>query len=233
MEGPMLNRMGPSYKLMPNLMKGQKRGYKRSNKRSNILKSLNKRVAHIEMSTQPKHHDTELIGVTSAYDNVYFLTLNDPIQGDEDTSRIGDRIICKKLEVNQLCLQGGSSATAVRILIIHDFNNTITTAAQVFAGYSGDFATVYQPITWDSKSNFKILHDAFIPIRSWDESGVGRVSIAAVSRFTLKFNIQTRFDSTSTTINAGSIKLVFASNAPNTGTKPSLNAYYRLVFVDS
>lgn len=197
------------------------------------LRNLNKRVAHLEQTRQKKIRDTEIISVDSAYDNVYILTLNDPAQGNTDTSRVGDKIINVGLQANVEFRQDASPATVCRILIIHDFNNTITQASDIFSGYSSNYATPYQLMTWDFQRNFKVLYDRLIPIRSWDESGVGRVSMSAIKQIYLKFNIPTRFDDASTTINAGAIKLVLTSNAPNSGSKPGCTGYFRVMFYDS
>jgi hypothetical protein len=197
------------------------------------IQSLNARVAHLESQVQEKHHDIELISVDSAYDAVYILTVNDPDQGDSDTERIGDRIRMHSFSGRMEARQDGSPATVVRFMIIHDFNNTITSAADIFEGYSGNYATPFQMTVWDHQNSFRVLYDILLPIRSWDETSVGRVNISKLFNFSVRANITTRFDNGSTTITHGAVKIIITSNCPDSGAKPGVTGFMRLVYVDN
>jgi hypothetical protein len=186
---------------------------------------LTRRVSKLERAIQTKHDDTVLQGETYAYDAWFTADLNVIAQGDADTERIGDRISNLCLDVNYLVKQNGSTANVSRFIVIWDKQNTISTQADLLAADTSAFAFISH-FNYDTQSQFTVLHDQLILHDGvYNDSWLGTNCIQLGNRIT-------RFNSASTTINTGVVKMFLLSDVADAGTKPAMWMTVRFYFTD-
>jgi hypothetical protein len=188
-------------------------------------RKLPKRVSKLERAIQVKHDDTVLEGEEYAYDAWFTVILNVVTQGDADTERIGDRISNLCLDVNFLAKQNGSTANISRFIVIFDKQNTISTQADLLSG-STDAYSYLSHFNYDTQSQFTVLHDQLILHDGvYNDSWPGSVCIKLGNRVT-------RFNSATTTINTGAVKMFLLSDVADSGNKPAMWMTIRFYFTD-
>lgn len=183
------------------------------------------RVAKLERAVQVKHDDTVLQGETYAYDAWFTIDLNVVDQGDADTERIGDRITNLCLDVNYLVKQNGSNANVTRFIVIWDKQDTISTQADLLAASTANYSYLSH-FNYDTQSQFIVIHDEFILHDGvYNDSWQGSKCINLWNRIT-------RFNSATTTINTGVVKMFLLSDVADSGGKPAMWMAIRFYFSD-
>lgn len=186
----------------------------RSKKLSMVLASIeNKRVLHDFTPTT--------VGTTSE-----FTLINSVSQGDTQSSRNGNKIMCNYLTGN-FDIKVDPSATVptqFRVLFVYDkqTNGAAPTYAEIISP-----TAIYGLRNVNEYYRFKILYDKTFWV---DNIGPSTKHV----RFNKKFKLQTRFDSTTGVVSAismGSIYMVVVSS-DNTN-QPTFQGAVRLGFYDN
>lgn len=129
-----------------------------------------------------------------------------PAQGDGATNRNGDSIKLKNLTLRGDIAYNGTTPETVRMMIINDKENSITTGSDILE-YTGVQTAPYSPKNPNYKYDSKIIYDktmtidSQIPLRKFD--------------IVLKLNHHMNFLATTTTIVNNSLKLLVIGQTSN------------------
>lgn len=147
-------------------------------------------------------------------------------QGDTDVSRTGDKISIERIEAR---FNGGMTAAGsnqVRLMLIRDKGNSITSVGQVLDSTALNTVNAAQgPYEEDTRENFEVLMD-----RTFMLDNVTNYQFQTRYSKTYRKGKPVLFNNNSTTVNKGQIKLLLISDllAPNV----ALDYYVRVWFTD-
>ncbi len=188
-------------------------------KHTKLIRKLNK-------STELKYIDSSINDSNVSYDNVSIDTFNDVAQGLGDSQRVGDRLFMTSFDFKFVCGVDNSSAGNIRVIIIYDKANTITSWADLMVN-DVDTQRWLSSFTVDRRKEFIVLKDMVINCDGTHYSKQFR-------RVKKKINKITSFSSGTTTIEVGALKMFFTSDVANAATnKPFLQGYLRINYQDS
>jgi hypothetical protein len=148
-------------------------------------------------------------------------------QGNSDSTRVGDRILCFKITVllNRVMDAGSTGYHSLRFVIIHDKQNTISNANRVFLNPDNEYAPNC-PFVKDRQLEYSVLYDSHA--NHMDEYNTGDCT-----HITRNITIKTQFVGAGTTISSGALKIVALSNQPSTASPPQLYGTIRLDYTDA
>lgn len=206
-------------------------GYKRKGKNVNLAvdsKQIMKEVAQLRglLNTEFKYKDTS--GTITAQSNTAtFVLLNGITQGDTVSTRTGNTIRVKSVEINsQFILNPGLSNSVIRQLLVIPLktNGMVPNFSDIIqAGGTNTIA----PRNLLLRSNFLILKDERIDLVAGHNSVV-------THKCYRKVDIKTVYEVANTLISGISshpIYVIYLSNMSTLG--PSVNYYHRIRYLDN
>jgi hypothetical protein len=158
----------------------------------------------------------------------HIIDLNNVPQGLGDSSRVGDRLQCKRLTMKLWRVSPGSASGrfSLRFLMIEDRMNMLTSVDQILMSADSAYAP-FLCFVKDYRRNFRVLYDS--GSNHMDQYNKGD----CIER-TKPLNVQTRFIAGTTQIAAGAVKLVVISNQASTSNnRPILIGQVRVDYTDS
>lgn len=174
------------------------------------------------VNVETKYHDTTY-GSSTSWTGLLYTVANVP-QGDTDTSRDGDSIKCQNLDMRYLIDSSSVSPAVVRIMVIEDKQNKLSTPADLLTT-TGVLQAVLSDKKHDRRFQSKVLYDQchVVSPNSSNDLVYRRVKLA--------LGHHTQFDAGSTTINTGDYKVLVISNR---GTNlPFVSLDTRLTYTDN
>lgn len=157
----------------------------------------------------------------------YLANLNDVQQGVSDSQRVGDRIRTHSMKLKLWRVIPGSATGrfSVRVLIIHDRQNSITNGNEVLLNPDSAYSPLL-PFVKDYRLRFTVLYDS--GANHMDQYNKGD-TIEWHAKILTKVQFLQGTDEPVT----GSIKLLAFSNQASTGTQPLLIGTVRYNFTDA
>lgn len=206
-------------------------GYKRKNKNVSLAldsKQIMKEVSQLRnlLNTEFKYNDTS--GTISNQNTVAnFILLNGITQGDTASTRTGNTIRVKSVEINsQFILNAGLSSSVVRQLLVIPLKTDGIVPNYADIIQSGGTNTI-APRNLLLRSNFLILKDEKIDLVAGHNSVV-------THKCYRKVDIKTVYDVANTLISGISnhpIYVIYISNQATLG--PAINYYHRIRYLDN
>lgn len=185
-------------------------------KMANTVRSL------INVETKYKDYDrTE----TSINQNGVLRTLNDPAQGTSASTRVGDSILMKSIDIRGE-IYANTSPAYLRMILIIDKQNTITTAAQILEN-TGTYYSVHSQYNQDNRKQFSVLYDR---TRFVDQTTNQDNHLFHIRK---KLSRHVKFDTGTITINTGALKLLCISNANVAAAEPTTRYRSRFTYIDN
>lgn len=159
-----------------------------------------------------------------SYDG-FVSIINVPPQGITDHQRVGDSILNKQFRIRGW-LQRQGADTMVRMIIIKDKQNTVTTTADYFQSTG----TIYSPFEYKKEDNMfqsKKLYDELYCLTTDENAKVFDVKLNDLDD-------HTTFDNATTTITTNAYKIIFISDqVPSSGTEPTVTYRSRFDYIDN
>jgi hypothetical protein len=202
-----------------------RRGRRRAANRNQLTnRQLNKRLTRLEMSVEDKIADVLYTNSAVDYDGDN-QTLNGISQGDSDTTRDGDSIMCKSLHIHGQVASDGADIGCIRVIVVHDFQNTLTLIDDVIET-TGSGTAFLSHINWDQRKSFKVLSDRrYQVMESWKDFNQFDLN--------MKLGIRTQFAAGQSTIVTGAIKVFcISSSDPTDMNLPNLWFRARIIYSD-
>ncbi len=185
-------------------------------------------IRKIKSGFEDKFHDTTVGGLL--IDNVGQISvLNNPAQGDTDSTRDGDSIMNKWIDLRgYITINTGATdqVNVVRFLLLWDKQVTIGNAGDVLESV-GNVNAPTSPYKHDRRHQFMVLEDFTVSLAQNGSSGIKKIRIIH------KLNKKTQFNSASTTINTGCLNLVMITDEPTGGLRPNFVFRSRVHFLDN
>jgi hypothetical protein len=186
----------------------------------------------LQIATRLQNQQEKKFIVTSMSQQVdstgHIYTLNDVPQDLTDSGRVGDQITNKRVSLNFWRVLPGSASGrfSVRILVIHDKQDTITSLAQVFVG-TGGIAAPLLAFVKDQRLQFTVLYDS-------QANHMDQYNKGDCVKWQRSMNLRSRFAAGGADIVTGSLKLLLISNiSANSNTKPLAIGHARVDYTDS
>lgn len=180
----------------------------------------------LQNSREKKFVVTSMSQQTDSTGHIY--TVNDVPQDLTDSGRVGDSIDVAGISLSMWRVLPGSATGrfSVRVLVIHDKQNTITSMDQVFLGTGGTYAP-FLAFVKDQRLAFSVLYDSF-------PNHLDQYNKGDCIRWRRKMSLKTRFAGGGTDIVTGCIKLLLISNVGSANnTKPLALGHIRVDYFDS
>lgn len=150
------------------------------------------------------------------------FTLNNPPQGDTDSSRDGDSLKNQSINIRYRWQYKGEACNG-RIMVLHDKQNKVSAVTDVLdSGYIGLFSSI-APKDYDKRFETQVLYDQVTQISSENPISIHNIN--------LPLGFHTQFENGSTTVNTGALKMLYISDA--TTNDPNLIMMSRLQFTDN
>lgn len=151
-----------------------------------------------------------------------------PAQGVGSDDRQGDQIRLKSLHFNgKLSIHASATVSVVRIIIIVDKCNTITSIAQAMnSTYTGTARAPYATFNRDTRQNFRVLMDRTYQL----ESGTNELIHFKFNKRWKKGPI-VEFNEAASTVSSNAVKVIFLSDS--TTNNPSFDCVTRTTYVDN
>ncbi len=154
------------------------------------------------------------------------ISLNNPEQGMGDSDRIGDTLKNTSLRFRYLLTSDNSSAAAVRIIIIYDKYDTISSINDVLTLNAVTEALIADYVK-DKRGDYIIMHDKMYNISN-------DLRNKAVGNVFMRVNKKTQFSAGTTDIEKGSIKAFLISDvSAGAATQPAALLYFRAFYMDA
>lgn len=183
-----------------------------------IAKKVNKIVGTREM----KFQDTAIVSTVPTYTGT-IVNLIAPVQGVNDSQRIGSRINVEKIEMRMAAGQTGVGSTILRFILVRDKSNAMTANAVLTQAYQTTVNYPFSPYNEDYVDQFEILADWSAPIDNITKTYFRKNVIKRINK-------EMRLAGTGTAVDAGQIKLFYCSAAA--APAAAFNAYIRIWFTD-
>jgi len=142
-------------------------------------------------------------------------------QGDDSNQRIGDSIKCQNLTLRWYAGPSLSNSNHLRVIVFWDESNVINTPAQLLNAV-GTAQGVISGKTYDNRFLTKILYDEVVTLLDPDFT-LGHTFMGPIKHHVIKLNKHTQFDTGTTTIVTGALK-IFAISDTAAGTPITFNA---------
>ena len=186
---------------------------------------LAKKIAkwvNIEFKT---HTETQSSNLDIDYDGT-IITLNDVAQGDTSLTRDGDSIKCQSMDLN-VQLACDTVSCVGRVIVFHDKQNTVSSATDLI-DVAGTAMAPHGFKEWDHRFKTQVL---------WDSGPIHMIvsTDKAIKqlRKKIELNLHTQFDSGTTTIESGAIKMLLISNRANSSNEMDVLYHSRIYFTDN
>lgn len=191
-------------------------GYKTAKYLKSLLNVETKRIEDIQQGT------VSSTGVV--------VTANAIAQGVADTDRVGDSIKISRIKLSgQATIHPSStSPNFVRIIVIWDYDNTITVPSMVLASTTNPYVTS-QNYNWDYRTKYLVLYDKrFVLNPASSNSGV------IFPEVDLEVNRRTQYAAGSITILKGALKQILISSQPiGPGNLPDVKFLTEVQYIDN
>ncbi len=185
-------------------------------------------IRKIKSGFEDKFHDTTIAGL--AIDNVGQISvLNNPAQGDTDSTRDGDSIMNKWIDIRgYIVVNTGATdqVNVVRFLLLWDKQVTIGNAGDVLESV-GNVNAPMSPYKHDRRHQYMVLEDFTVSLSQNGSSAIKKIRIIH------KLNKKTQFNAASTTINTGCLNLVMISDEATASLPPTFVFTSRVHFLDN
>lgn len=152
------------------------------------------------------------------------IPLNVIALGTNDNQRIGDSVKLQNLVLRYSCQNYPNTVNQFRVLIVWDKQNKISGSGDVLE-YSGSILSTLSPKKYDKRFETKILYDR---VHLLDPVNKTQEYVDVV----IPINEHTQFDSGTTTVNTGALKLIALSNDSGSAP-PHMNCVSRVTFTDN
>lgn len=187
---------------------------------------LARKVANL-VNIEFKYKDTSLS--QTAFDwSGSIATLNNPAQGQTDTTRIGDSIKVQSLKIRGTVnnASGANITSNCRLIVFWDEQEQISTAADLLEN-TASTVTPFSPKHYDKRFRSIVLFDQMVTMSSVSGSN------SAFRNFEIELPIgkHTQFSAASTTINTGALKFLYISDLV-TSNLPTITYYARVFYTD-
>lgn len=205
-----------------------KKRYRRKNTQNGwvgMAKKALKTASYVAklVNSEFKEDNTSTVGGTCNWNGV-ITTLCNPGQGVSANQREGDSI-----KMKNLTLRGDVYRTnvdcVVRIIIYLDKENTIATGADLLQ-ITGSGLVLHSPKNEDNKYQSKILHDKTYTLTNAQK-------VITTYEWVYKIEQHVHFQSGSTTIKDGALKIAYFSNIVPGVNEPGFNFYSTVSYVDN
>ncbi len=187
-------------------------------------------VTSLKRGVEVKHLDS-LYDLNDTNWNGSIRTINAMAQGMKDTERIGDKVKITSVEMNFISKISEDSTiqtNRMRVIVIWDKQNSITLPSD-FILTTGTTNAPEGFYNYDKRKEFVVLFDRKYNLIDEDKR------LVSIHLFK-KVNKLTQFNSATTTINTGALKLIFLSNVDDAGisaNKPDISGSVRVRYVDN
>lgn len=195
---------------------------RRRRRRGGPLARLARQIGRIQQAVETKYIDTSIADATPSWNGSMGI-FNDPGQDITDQSRIGDSIFMKYLEMRFKYDENGSGSSGVRIIILLDFENVITSTNQVL-GSTGSAQALLSNYIWDRRFRRKILYD-----RVFHCDGVQQKSVFGTFKIRIPYRVQ--FSAATTTIYTNALQIMHITDI-GAATYPVLTGAVRIAYAD-
>jgi len=163
------------------------KGTKYTARKSKIMPAGNlaRRVRRLEMSKELKYCETDInsagVGTTPV-----IAYVSDIDQGDTHTTRTGDNVIVKSVQLNGVITNTASTGDVIRVVLVRDKENTGADPAwgDVFQSSGAVFAMK----DWLNKSRFSIVSDGMYSLNN-----TGKAPIAFKKYIKIRKMFKTRY----------------------------------------
>lgn len=151
-----------------------------------------------------------------------------PAQGTSDTTRLGDKVICKRFTMNGCFLTNGAGLPAIcRIIGIINKEQAIPTITNILQNTASERA-VFSPYIWDTNMIYKKIYDRTFNLSSQEYASEGKKEFHI--NINLR-NLRASFMAASTTTVSNAVQWFFLSDR-NVNT-PTVSYVWRTTFVDA
>lgn len=193
------------------------------------MAKANRALAQVDRIVAQQEIKFAITEISQAADSTGSLvTLNDIEQGLSDTQRVGDRVTASRLRLNLWRVIPGSASGrfSVRVLVIHDKQNSIDSVSEIFMGTASAYAPWLQFVK-DYRLRFTVLYDSL-------PNHLDQYNKGDCLSWQKRTGIKTQFLHGTDDITTGAIKLVVLSNVSATNnTKPLVIGSVRYDYTDN
>lgn len=181
---------------------------------------------HLKSVLNVETKQIEDVTLQSPTNSGYLSTLNAIAQGDTDTTRDGDSIKIMRIKISGFASINLASTDPqfLRIMVIWDSNNTITSASNVL-GSAGNSYVVNQNKNWDYRFKYSVLYDRRVALCPNGASGVIFPST------NIEIKKHTNYLNGTTGIQNGALKIVLFSNVATDA--PAVVLLTQIQYVDN
>lgn len=223
-----VRKRGRKRKIVPGYggMVGRGLGWARKNMTSkgstmNWLLKKTKQLADA-VNIEYKHVDITNIAGSVDYNGGLSSLVTSITQGVSDNNRIGDSMKLQNLVLRFIGVRN-TADSILRVMVIFDPMNKLAAVTDVLQ-ITGSALAVISPKNYDKRFQSRVLYDRTMTLTTADHPYV-------LEDVTIQIDQHTQFNSGTTTINTGDLKLLVISNVVTTNL-PTFTYFARVSYTD-